>query len=63
MQELREGGRVDVDIKPVCIFLFKDGTPFSLPPLDPLTDPNQQAPSFLSFGTTTSNLLSLSDEG
>jgi hypothetical protein len=25
MQELKEGGRVNVAIKPVCIFLFKDG--------------------------------------
>jgi len=34
MQELREGGRIDVKIKPVCIFLFKDGGRFSLSPLD-----------------------------
>ena len=38
MQELREGGRVDVSIKPLCIFLFKDGGSF-LSPLDLLTDP------------------------
>jgi len=25
MQELKEGGRVNVAIKPVCVFLFKDG--------------------------------------
>jgi len=25
MQELKEGGRVNVIVKPVCIFLFKDG--------------------------------------
>jgi len=25
MQELKEGGRVNVAVKPVCIFLFKDG--------------------------------------
>ena len=25
MQELKEGGRLNVAIKPVCIFLFKDG--------------------------------------
>ena len=25
MQELKDGGRVNVAIKPVCIFLFKDG--------------------------------------
>ena len=25
MQELKEGGRVNVAIKPVCIFLFNDG--------------------------------------
>ena len=32
MQELREGGRVDVSIKPICIFLFRDGGPFSVTP-------------------------------
>ena len=25
MRELKEGGRVNVVIKPICIFLFKDG--------------------------------------
>ena len=25
MQELEEDGRVNVTIKPVCVFLFKDG--------------------------------------
>ena len=38
MHELREGGRVDVDVKPLCIFLFKNGGPFSLSRLDPFTD-------------------------
>ena len=32
MQELREGGRVDVSIKPLCVFLFRDGRSFSVAP-------------------------------
>ena len=63
MQELREGGRVDVDIKPICIFLFKDGEPFSSLHIDPLTDLDQQVLSFPSIPTTTSSSLNLSDGG
>jgi Mg2+ and Co2+ transporter CorA len=32
MQELKDGGRVEVNIKPVSIFLFKDGTVISIHP-------------------------------
>jgi len=32
MRELREGGREDINIKPVCIYLFKDGTVISIHP-------------------------------
>lgn len=32
IQELKEGDRVDVALKPVCIFLFRDGTVISIHP-------------------------------
>lgn len=41
IQELKEGGRVEVDTKPVYIFLFKDGQFYLLAFRLLLTDPNQ----------------------
>jgi hypothetical protein len=38
MQELKEGGRVEVNIKPVYIFLFKNGGLFPPTPLYLLPD-------------------------
>ena len=43
MQELKEGGSVEVNIKPVYIFLFKDGEPSPLTRFIPPADSNQQA--------------------
>jgi hypothetical protein len=63
MQELKDGGRVEVNIKPVFIFLFKNGGPFSLMYHFPITDPIRQALSSPSTQTTTSSSLSLSDGG
>lgn len=65
MQDLREGGRVEVNIKPVCIFLFRDGGRFcSVTPRSLTQLPTQiQALSSPSTPTTTSSSLSLSDGG
>lgn len=62
MRELKEGGRVEVNIKPVYIFLFKDSEHFSLTLLLLLADPNEQTLSFPSTPTTTSSSLNLSGE-
>jgi hypothetical protein len=42
MQELKEGGRVEVNIKPVYIFLFKDGCSFPLMRFASVPNQNQQ---------------------
>ena len=48
MRELKEGGRVEVDIKPICIFLFKDGGSFSLLCLGQFTYPNRPTGTVIS---------------
>jgi len=54
MQELKEGGRVNVAIKPVCVFLFKDGAyDRDRFPATMLHVTYQQGPSSRSTPTTT----------
>lgn len=63
MRELKEGGRVEVNIKPVYIFLFRDSESLRLTrPLLP-TDSNQQALLFPFTPRTTSSLPNPSDGG
>jgi hypothetical protein len=63
MQELKEGGRVEVNIKPVYIFLFKDSESFPQIQFLPPTDSNQQTLSFPFTPTTTSSSLNPSEGG